>query len=185
MARVGGGDGGLLNLGSLGDVGHVVHEVDDALAVGGGDGDGADDAAVLALEGFESLEVIAVLLVALGDAEHDGQLCVLQVIPAALAADGEAVGRILGGGDNHAALDSAPAVVHRGDGSRDGDLAGGLLGIVVADGGAVGNLAHAVDGAGAVEHALGKAGLAVVAVADQADVANVFRFVAHVLLPLC
>ena len=207
MARVGGGDGGLLNLGSLGDVGHVVHEVDDALAVGGGDGDGADDAAVLALEGFESLEVIAVLLVALGDAEHDGQLCVLQVIPAALAADGEAVGRILGGGDNHAALDSAQsaqhvahkvevagavedvdlhaAVVHRGDGGRDGDLAGGLLGIVVADGGAVGNLAHAVDGAGAVEHALGKAGLAVVAVADQADVANVFRFVAHVLLPLC
>ena len=205
MACVGGGDSGLLSLVALGDVGNVVHQVDNALAVGGGDGDGADDGAVLALEGLEGLEVIAVLLVALGDAEHDGQLCVLQVVPASLAADGQGLRRILGGGDDDAALHSAQGAqhvahevevagavedvdlvaceVHRGDGGGDGDLAGGFLCVVVADGGAVGDLAHAVDGAGAVEHALSKAGFAVVAVADQADVANVFRF--HVSFPLC
>ena len=207
MARVSGGDSGLLGLGALGDVGDIVHQIDNAGTVGGGDGDGADDGAVLALEGLEGLEVIAVLLVALGDAEHDGQFRVLQVVPASLAADGQGVRRVLGGGDDHAALHCAQgaehiahkvevagavkhvdlhaAVVQGGDGGGNGDLAGGFLRVIVADGGPVGDLTHAVDGAGAEQHALRKAGLAVVAVADQADVANVFRFVAHVSFPLC
>ena len=137
--------------------------------------------------------------------EHDGQLRVLQVVPASLAADGQGLGCILGGSDDHAALHSAQGAehvahevevagavedvdlaaceAHRGDGGGDGDLAGGFLSVVVAYGGAVGDLAHTVDRAGAVQHALSKAGLAVVAVADQADVANVFRF--HVSFPLC
>ena len=207
MTGVGGGDGGLLGLRALGDVGHVVHKVNDALAVGGGDGDGADDGAVLALEGLEGLEVVAVLLVALGDAEHHGELRVLEIIPASLTADGKGVRGILGGGDDHAALhgaqgaqhvayevevagavenvDLAAAEVHGGDSGGNGNLTGGFLSVVVAHGGAVGDLAHAVDGAGAVEHALGQAGFAVVAVPDQADVANVFGFVAHVSFPLC
>ncbi len=198
MAGVGGGNGGLLKLGAVGDVGHVVHQVDDALAVGGGDGDGADDAAVLALEGLESLEVVAVLLVALGDAEHDGQLGLLKVFPAALGTDADRFRRVLGGEDDHAGLDSAQraehvadevevagavkhvdlaaAEVHGGDGGGNGDLAGGLFGVVVADGVAVADLAHAVDRAGDVEHALRQAGLAGVAVADQADIADVFGF---------
>ena len=201
---IGCGDGGLLGLCALGDVSHIVYQVDNAGTVGGGDGHGADNGAVLALEGIESLEVVAVLLVALGNGEHNRQLCILKVVPVALCANGNGLGSVLGGGDDHAALHCAQCaeniahevkvtgavqnvnlctvVVYGCDGGGDSYLAAGFFCVVVADGGAVSYLAHTVDSAGAEKHALCKAGLTVVAVANKADVANVLGFVAHVLL---
>ncbi len=205
MIGVGRGDSALLDLVALGGVGHVVHQVDDTGAVGLGNGDGADDAAVFALQSLQGLEVITVLLAALGDGEHDRQVGVLQIVPAALGADGHALGGVLGGDSDHAGLDRAQRAqhvahkvkvtgavqnvdllagkLHGHNGGGDGDLAGDLFRVVVADGVAVGDLAEAVDGAGHVQHALDQAGLAAVAVTEDGDVANVFSF--HVLLPLC
>ncbi len=203
---VGGGDSALLDLVATGGIGHVMHQVNDAGAVGLGDRDGADAAAVLVLQRVESLGVVAVLLAALGDREHHGQVGGLQIVPAALGADGDGLGRVLGGDGDYAGLDRAQGVehladkvevagavehvdlvaveLHRRDSRGDGDLAGDLFGIIVADGVAVSYLAQTVDGAGDVEHALGQAGLAGVAVAQEGDVTDVFCFVAHVLLPL-
>ena len=183
-----------------------MHQVNDAGAVGLGDRDGADAAAVLVLQRVESLGVVAVLLAALGDREHHGQVGGLQIVPAALGADGDGLGRVLGRDGDHAGLDRAQGVEHLADkvkvagavehvdlvavelhgrnGGGDGDLTGNLFGIIVADGVAVSYLAQTVDGAGDVEHALGQAGLAGVAVAQEGDVTDVFCFVAHVLLPL-
>ena len=184
-----------------------MNQVDNAGAVGRGDGDGADNAAVFGLQGVQGLEVIAVLFLALGDAEHDRQTCVFQVLPGALCAHGHALASVLGGAENDARfhcaqgaenvackvkeagavqnVDLAAGKVYRGQRSGDGNLAGDLFGIAVADGVAVADLAQTVDGAGDVQHALGKAGFAGVAVAQQGNVTDVFGFVAHVLLPLC
>ena len=200
-AGVGGGNGALAGLAALGEVGHVVHQVDDAAAVGAGDGHRGHDAAVLGAQGLHHGEVVAVLLVALGHHKQGGQLGGLQVFPGTLGAHGDAV---LGGdqdgagfhgpqGAEHFAhkvkvtravqhVDLRPTEVHRRETGGNGDLALDLFGVVVADGVAVADLAQTVGAAGDEEHALGKAGLAAVAVAQKADVANVFGF--HVLLPL-
>ena len=58
---------------------------------------------------------------------------------------------------------------HRGG---DGNVAADLLGIIIANGVAVGILAHTVNGTGHVEQALCQSGLAASAVTQQADVAN-------------
>ena len=201
------GDCALLGLAALGNVGNVVDEVDNAGTVGGGDGDRADDGAVLALQCLKSLEVVAVLFVALGDGEHDGQGSCLEVVPAALCTDGNALARVLRGGDYHTGLDRAQraqrvadkvkeagavqyvdlaAVVADGsNGGGDGYLAGDFLCVVVAYGVAVGDLAETVDSAGDVQHTLGQTGFAVIAMTQQGNIADVLGFVAHVLLPLC
>ena len=181
-----------------------MYQVDDAAAVGHGDGDRADDAAVLGFQGIQDLKVVAVLLIALGDAESHGHIGGFQIFPCPLCAHGQAV---LGGAEDDAGLNGpdggqrlahkvkeagavqhvyfAAAVIHGSHCGGNGDLAFGLLGVIVADGVAVADLTHTVDGAGAEQHALGKAGLAGVAMAQQADVADVLGFVTHVLLPLC
>ena len=79
-------------------------------------------------------------------------------------------------------VDLLAAEIDGSQGRGDGDLPLDLLGVVVAGGVAVGNLALTVSRAGHKEHALGQTGLAAVAVAQEGDVANVFGF--HVLLPL-
>ena len=66
------------------------------------------------------------------------------------------------------------ALIHDGGkGQRDGDLALGLLGVVVAGGVAVGGLAQTVNTLGHVQHLLGQRGLAGAAVAQQGNIANV------------
>ena len=203
LVRIGGGDSDLGGLAALGLVSGVMHNINDAGAVGGGDGDGADDAAVFGLQGVQNLEVIAVLLIALGDAESNGDVGGLQVFPCPLSADRQPV---LGGAEDDAGfggadgsqglahkvkeagavqhVDLAAAEINGGYSGGNGDLALDFLRVIVADGVAVADLTHAVDSAGAEQHALSKAGLAAVAMAQQADVADVFGFVAHVLLPL-
>ena len=143
------------------------------------------------------------LLVQLGDVENRGNASGLQILPAALCADGDAVlcraednaGLDHADGGEHIAgkvkiagavehIDLAAAEINGRDGGGDCDLALDLFSVIVADGVAVGDLAHTVDSAGAEQHAFGKAGLTAVAVTYEADVADVLGFVAHVLLPL-
>ena len=142
---------------------------------------------------------IAVLLVELGDAEEGGQVGGLQSLPAPLGADGDAVlggdeddarlHRAQGAGDLAGEVEVAGAVedvdlvaveFHGLHGQGNAGLALGLFGVVVADGVAVGDLALAVDGAGQVQHVLHQRGLAAVEMAQQGDVADLFRFKAHV-----
>ena len=197
---VGGGNGDLLGLVALGLIGNVVHEVDDARSVAHRRGDRADGAAVLVLQGGEDAGEIAVILVGLGDVEQAGDVLALEVFPAALRADGDAV---LRGAEDHAGLsrahgahhvarkvekaraiedvDLAAAEIDRRDAGRDRDLALDLLGIVVTDGVAVGSFALTVDRAGQVQHALGERGLAAAAMSEQAHVTDVLGFVAHVV----
>ena len=181
-----------------------MYQIDNAGAVGHGDYNGADHRAVFFLECGENGVKIAVLLVQLGDVENRGNASGLQILPAALCADGDAVFRRAednsgfddaDGGENFAGkvkvagavehIDLAAAEINGRDGGGDCDLALDLFSVIVADGVAVSDLAHTVDSAGAEQHALGKAGLTAVAVTYEADVADVLGFVAHVLLPLC
>ena len=64
-------------------------------------------------------------------------------------------------------------------GGLDGDAPLLLLGIVVGDGGALIDLAHAVGEAAVVQHPLGDGGLAGVDVGDDADVAELVDIVGH------
>ena len=197
---VGGGDGDLRGLVALGLVSHVVHQVDDTGSVAHRRGHSADGAAVFLLQGGEDTGEIAVILIGLGDVEHAGHVGVLEVFPAALGADGDAVFR---GAEDHAGLngaqgahhvarkiekaravehvDLAAAEVDRRDAGRDRDLALDLFGIVIADGVAVGGLALTVDRTRHVQHALGERGLAAAAMAEQAHVTDILGFVAHVV----
>ena len=144
------------------------------------------------------------LFVELGDIERCRLSGGLEQFPAALRADGKAV---LRGAENDARLDRAQrggdftgkvlearAVDHvdllaaEGNGSESRGnryLALDFFRVVVADGVAVGDLALAVDGAGQVEHVLGKGGLAAAAVTEQADIADVLGCVAHGLSSPC
>lgn len=204
LACVRSGNRDLCSLAALGLVCDVVNNVDNAGAVGHGDGDSADDAAVLCLECVEHCVVVAMLLIALGDAESGGDVCGLEVLPGALCADGDTVlcraeddacfncadscecftdeVEVAGAVKN---VDLAAAELDRRDRCGYGYLALDLFCVIVADGVAVADLTLTVDSAGGEEHALSQTGFAAVAVPQQADVANVFGFVAHLLLPLC
>ena len=143
---------------------------------------------------------IAVIFIRLGDVEHAGHVGIFEVFPAALSADGDAVFRSaedyagLDGaqGAHHVArevekaravehVDLAAAEVDRRDAGRDRDLALDLFGIVITDGVAVGRLALTVDRARHIQHALGKCGLTAAAMAEQAHIADILGFVAHVV----
>ena len=203
LVRIGCGNGYLCGLAALGLISGVMNEVDNAAAVGHGDHDRADGRTVLFLERGQDSVIVAVLFVYLRDVEHCGNAGRLKIFPASLRTDGNAV---LGRAEDDAGLnnadsgenvadeveiagavkniDLAAAEAYGSDGSRDGNLALDLFSVIVADGIAVGDLAHTVDSAGRKQHAFGKAGLTAVAVTHEADVADVFCFVAHVLLPL-
>ena len=197
---VGGGNGDLRGLVAIGLVSHVVHQIDDTGAVAHRRGHGADGAAVLFLQGGEDGGKIAVIFIRLGDVEHAGHVGIFEVFPAALSADGDAVFRSaedyagLDGaqGAHHVArevekaravehVDLAAAEVDRRDAGRDRDLALDLFGIVITDGVAVGRLALAVDRARHIQHALGECGLTAAAMAEQAHIADILGFVAHVV----
>ena len=143
------------------------------------------------------------LLVELGDVEHCGYICSLQILPAALSTDGDSV--LCRAEDNAGIsdansgediadkvevtravkyIDLATAEVDGCNGGGNGDLTLDFFCVIVTDGVAVGYLALAINSTGGKQHAFGKAGLAAVAVTHKANVADVLGFVAHVLLPL-
>ena len=184
-----------------------MDEVDYTLTVGTGDGDRGDDGAELVSQRVESLGVVGVILLALGDVEHNGHTRRLAGVPCALCADGQRLCGLLCGDNNDCTLSRAESavkltrevketgavedvdlgafVLYGGNGHGDGDLAALFLCVVVAYGVSVSDLAETVDCAGHEKHALCKAGLAGIAVADKADVADVACLVVHLLLPLC
>jgi len=192
---------GGLAAGSL--VAHVVDKINNTGTVGHGGYDGADDRAVFFLQRGEHRVKVAVLFIQLGDVEHCGLFGRLEIFPAALGADGKTV---LGGAQDEAGFNSADGAKHlahkvlitgavqhvdlaaaKFDGSQSGgysDLALYLLGVVIADGVAVGDLAETVEGADREQHALGKTSLAAVSVAQQGNVADLVGVVAHVCFPL-
>ena len=183
-----GGDGDLLALvpgrlkGPL--VEHVHHAGDPLVLVPDGHHQGGHALAEGLPQGVEGGVEVDIVLVHLGDVDDPGQLALVQQPPGPLGAHGQAAlggahqhprvrhGQALGhlpgevevaGGVQH--VDLAAVIFHRSHGGGDGDLPLGLLGVVVADGGAVGGPAHAGDGTGHVQKALDQGGFAVAAVA--------------------
>ena len=184
-------------------IGALVQHVDDAGDLLALVPDGHHQRRDLVAEpGPQSLEggvVVAVVLVGLGDIDKAGHIPLLAVFPRLLQAHGHAV---LGGADDdggvggpqsldHLAgeverarrvqhVDPAPLVLQRRHSGGDGDLPLGLLRIIVADRIPVRAPAHPVDGPGHIQQALCQGGLAVSAVAQQTDVADVLYRIAHV-----
>ena len=191
----GGGDGALNRLAALDLVGLVVQQVNDRGDMTGvvrhGSDDGGNGGAELLLQGGEAGVVIGVVFIGAVDEDHAGLLA--QHLPAALRTDGKTV---LGAADEDRALTGADGgerfagkvevagsvedvdldvlIFDGGDCQGNGDASLDLLGIVVAGGIAVGNLAETVRAAGKEKHALSERGLAAAAVTEQADVAYVF-----------
>ena len=138
------------------------------------------------------------LLVELGDVEHCGKAGLCKVLPALFGADADAalrgqaddarVGNAQGLHDLTGEVEVAGVVedvnfaliiFHRNHRRRDGILALLLFVVEVRNRRAVGTLAKTRDGLGGKEHALAQRGLAVAAVTQQADVANVIGSIAH------
>ena len=200
------GDGALAALVAVVLIGLAPDDVDYAGALAAldyGSRHGAEARAELLAQGGEGSEVVRVLLVDLGDVDGLRQIGVRQGLPGLLRADVDAV---LGGDADDADVRDAQGLdnlarevevtrgvedvylrllvlrVHGGGG--DAYLAADLLGVEVGDAVARGGAAHAVGDAGQEEDALGERALAVPAVAQEGDVADVFRCIAHVLVPL-
>ena len=186
-------------------IGPLVQHIDDAgdlmAVVPNGDDDGGHLVAELLAQLFKGGVVVGVVLVHLGDVDKAGHIPLLAVLPRLLQANGQAV---LGGADDDGGIggpqgghslageveaarsvqdiDLAALIFHGSHRGGDGDLTLGLLGVVVADSVAVYGAAHTVDGAGEEQHALCQGGLAVSAVTQQTDVADVLYGIAHDLV---
>jgi len=168
-----------------------IHDARDLLvAVNDRGHNGNHGLAELALQSIQTGLIVAVVLVGAVDEDHAGLLA--QQLPAALHTHGQAV---LGGTHQHGALGSTDGgnglageikvagsvhdvdadvlIFDRGKGQRNRDLALDLLGVVVADGVAVGGTAQTIRSLGHEEHLLGQSRLAGATVTQQADVANV------------
>ena len=199
-----GGDGDLLALvagglkGALVD--HVHHAGDLLVLVPDGDHHRGHALAEALPQGVEGGVEVDVVLVHFGDVDDAGQPALVQQPPGPLGAHGKAAlggahqhprvghGQALGhlagevevaGGVQH--VDLAAVVLHGGHGGGDGDLALDLLGVVIANGVAVGGLAQTVDDTGHAQKALNQGGLAVAAMAQQADIADIMGRIAHSL----
>ena len=189
------GDGNFHPLQVLHLVGALVQHIDDAGDLLGGvpDGNhnGSDLVAVFFPEGFKGGVVVGVILIYLGDVDEAGHIALLAVLPCLLKAHGDAVlggahqnGGICGAqGFHHGAgevegtggiqkVNLGVLILQRCHGGRDGDVAADFLGIIVANGVAVGILAHTVDGTGHVKQTLGQGSLAAAAVAQKTDISD-------------
>ena len=189
-------------LAALDVVGPLVEHVDDAdhllvLVPDGGD-HGSHVLAEAVPQGLEGGVVVGVLLVGLGDIEDAGQLAGLAVFPRLFGAHAHAA---LGGADDDGGvghpqglhdlagevkiarcvqdIDLAALVLNGGHRSGQRNLTANLLGIEITDGISVGHLAQAVGPAGGIQHTLGQGSLSVSAVAQQTDVTDVLRGIAH------
>ena len=197
-----GGHGDLAAVLALVLVGLAGQDIDEAGDLGAGHdgrGHGAQRGAELLAQLLKGLVEVGVLLVHLGDVYGAGQARVGKGLPGLLGADVQAV---LGGDADDADVRDAQSLsdlarevevsrgvddvdlgllilsVHRAGG--DTYLAADLLRVVVRDGVAGGGAAEPVGSAGQKEDALSEAGLAVAAVSEQRDVADVLGCIAHV-----
>ena len=191
--------GALLALVLVGLAGEDVHQAGDLGAVHDGGGHGAQRGAEFLAQLLKGLVEVGVLLVHLGDVYGTGHTRVGKGLPGLFGADVQAVLRgdaddadvrdAQGLGDLAGEVEVSRGVddvdlgllilgVHGAGG--DADLAAYLLLVVVRDGVARGGAAEPVGNAGQKEDALGEAGLAVAAVSEQRDVADVLGCIAHV-----
>ena len=198
------GDGDLLALVAVGLKGalvdHVHHAGDLFALVPDGDHHRGHALAEALAQGVEGGVEVDVVLVHFGDVDDAGQLALIQLPPGALGAHGQpalggahqhprvghgqALGHLAGeveiaGGVQH--VDLAAVIFHGGHGGGDGDLALDLFRVVIANGVAVGGLAQTVDHTGHAQKALHEGGLAVAAMAQQTDVADIMGRIAHSL----
>ena len=195
--------GALLALVLIGLAGENIDEAGDLGALHDGSGHGAERGSELPAQLLEGLVEIGVLLIYLGDVDGTGQICVGEGLPGFLGAD---VQTVLRGDADDADIRDAQGLcdlagevkvtrsvddvyfglliigVHRAGG--DAYLTPYFLRIIVRDGVARGRAAEPVGGSGQEKDALGEAGLAVAAVTEQRDVADVLGCIAHVLCPL-
>ena len=138
------------------------------------------------------------LFVELGDVEHRGQAGLGEALPALFGADGDTA---LGGEADESCVRHAQrlrdltgkveiagvvdkvqlalVIFHRNDGRGDGILSLLLFVVKVGNGRAVGAFAETGDRLGGEQHALAQGGLAVAAVSQQADVADVVGSIGH------
>ena len=168
------------------------------LALENREGERNDRSAEHLAQAVEDVEEVRMLLVELGDIEHCGKTGFCEVLPALFGADADAalrgqadqtrVGNAQGLHDLTGKVevagvienvDLALVIFHRNDRRRDGILALLLFVVEVGNGRAVRALAQTGDRFGRKEHALAQRGLAVAAVTQQADVANVIGSIAH------
>ncbi len=189
------GNGDLHSLELLHLVGPLIEHIDDASDLLGAVPDGHHNrgnlVAVLFPEGLKGGVVVGVVLVHLGDVDESGHIPLLAVFPGLLKAYGDAV---LGGAHQNSGISgpeglhnsagevkSAGGVQHvnlhifvfqRHHGGGDGDVTLDLLGIVIANGVAVGILADPVNGTGHVKQTFGKGGLTAAAMTQQTDIAD-------------
>ncbi len=177
-----------------------VDDADDLLAlIPDGGHQGGDVLAEALPQGGKGGVVVGVVLVGLGHVEDPGELALGTVLPGLLGAhaharlgradDDSGVGGVEGlhdlagevkGAGGVQDVDLTAVVLHGDDRGGDGDLALGLLGVVVADGVAVHHRAQTQGAAGLKEHALGQSGLSIATVAQQGDVTDVLRRIVHV-----
>ena len=155
-------------------VGALVQHIDDAGDLVAGIPDGHDNrcdlVAVLLTQRFKSGVVVGVILVHLGDVDKSGHIALFAVFPCLLKAHGDAV---LGGAHQNGSVGSTEGlhdgagevkgtgsvqnvnldvlVNQRHHGGGDGNMTLDLLGVVIANGVAVGILADPVDGTGHVQ----------------------------------
>ena len=196
------GHGGLHPLAAVDLIGALVQHVDDSgdplvLVPDGGD-QGGDVLAEFLPHGGEGGVEVGVVLVGFGDVQNAGDLVGLTVFPGFFRAHAHPA---LGGADDdggvgHAEglthfaaevevargvqhVDLTALVFHRRDGGGDGKLAADLLGIIVANGGTVGDLTQPDGRSRKVQHGFGQGSLSVSAVAEQTDVSDVLRRIAH------
>ena len=178
---------------------HIGDAGDPLVLVPDGDHHGGDVLAEVLAEGIEGRVKIHIVFVHLRDVDQPGHLPLIEQLPGPLGAHRQAAlgrahqntgvghrqalhhftGKIeVTGGVQH--VDLTTVIFHRNHRGGDGDLTLDFLGIVVADGVAVGGLTQTVDDAGRTQEALHQSGLSVTTVTQQTDVSNCMRRIAHV-----
>ena len=175
-----------------------VDHADSLVAVHDREREGDDGRAEHLTQRVEHIEEVGMLFVELGDVEHRGQAGLGEALPALFGADGDAA---LGGEADESCVRHAQrlrdltgeveiagvvdkvqlalVIFHRNDGRGDGILSLLLFVVKVGNGRAVGAFAETGDRLGGEQHALAQGGLAVAAVSQQADVADVVGSIGH------
>ena len=180
----------------LADHVHVAHGLG---AFHDGQHDGNHGDTELLAQSVDHADEIGMLFVHLGDVDEPGQLALLQVTPGLFGADGQAA---LTGDQHHTGVRDAQGLHHftgevevagvvedvqlgflvfdRENRGGDGITTLNLFLIVVTGRIAVRGLAQTVDALGQEQHALNQRGLAVAAMAQQTNIADVFGLIAHI-----
>ena len=173
----------------------LIEHVDDAgnlaVCVPDGNDHGSDLIAVLLTQSVEGGIVVGVILVYLGNVDETGHVTIFTVFPCLLKADGNAVlgrankDRCVSGAEafHHSTgeiectgsvdqVDLNTLVLQRHNGCGNGDITLDLLGIIIANGVAVGIFADTVNDTGHVEKTFCQSSFAAAAMAQQANVTD-------------